>query len=90
VVWGSDSSNQLTSTARGRSDVTSPERLTELHQALLDLSPDHKSVPPYFQVLLETTVENYISGKASLVGVRVIPIERLSGSSTLPGFPKAS
>ena len=55
--------------------VTSPERLAELHQALLDLSPDHKSVPPYFQVLLKTTVVNYIPGKASLVGVRMIPIE---------------
>lgn len=55
--------------------VTNPERLAELHQALLDLSPDHKSVPPYFQVLLRTTVENYIPGKASLVAVRRIPGE---------------
>jgi hypothetical protein len=53
--------------------VTSPERLAELHQALIDLSPDHKSVSPYFQTLLQTTVENYIPGKASLVAVRVIP-----------------
>ena len=29
--------------------VTSPERLAELHQELLALSPDHKSIPPYFQ-----------------------------------------
>jgi len=55
--------------------VTTPERLAELHQALLNLSPDHKSVPPYFQVLLQTTVENYIPGKASLVGARIIPSE---------------
>lgn len=55
--------------------VTSAERLAELHQALLDLSPDHKSVPLYFQVLLKTTVENYIPGKASLVGVRMVPVE---------------
>lgn len=55
--------------------VTSPERLAELHQALLELSLDHKSVPPYFQVLLKTTVVNYVPGKASLVAVRMIPIE---------------
>jgi hypothetical protein len=53
--------------------VTNPERLAELHQALLDLSPDHKSVPPYFQALLQTTVENYVPGKTSLVCVRIIP-----------------
>jgi hypothetical protein len=55
--------------------VTNPERLAELHQALLDLSPDHKSVPPYFQALLQTTVENYVPGKTSLVCVRIIPSE---------------
>jgi hypothetical protein len=55
--------------------VTNPERLAELHQALLDLSPDHKSVPHYFQALLQTTVENYVPGKTSLVSVRIIPSE---------------
>lgn len=55
--------------------VTSPERLAELHQALLDLSPDHKSVPPYFQALLQAPVENHIPGKASLVSLRAIPSE---------------
>jgi hypothetical protein len=53
--------------------VTSPERLTELRQALMDLSPDHKTVAPYFQALLQTPVENYIPGKATLVAVRIIP-----------------
>lgn len=55
--------------------VTSPERLAELHQALLALSPDHKSIPPYFQALLQAPVENHIPGKASLVSLRVIPSE---------------
>lgn len=54
---------------------TSPERLAELHQALIDLSPDHKSVPPYFQALLQAPVENHIPGKASLVSLRIIPSE---------------
>ena len=52
--------------------ITSAERLPELHKALVALSPDQKTPPPYFQVLLETTVENYVPGKASLVAVRVI------------------
>jgi hypothetical protein len=55
--------------------VSSPERLAELRQALIDISPDHKSVPPYFQALLEAPVENSIPGKASLVSLRVIPSE---------------
>lgn len=55
--------------------VTSPERLAELHQALLALSPDHKSIPPYFQALLQAPVENHIPGRASLVSLRVIPSE---------------
>jgi hypothetical protein len=52
--------------------LTSAERLPELHKALVALSPDQKTPPPYFQVLLETTVENYVPGKASLVAVRVV------------------
>jgi len=52
--------------------ITSEERLPELHKALVALSPDRKTAPPYFQVLLKTTVENYVPGKASLVAVRVI------------------
>lgn len=52
--------------------VSSPDRLPELRKALLDLSPDHRSIPPYFQALLQTTVENSIPGKASLVAVRPV------------------
>jgi hypothetical protein len=52
--------------------VTSAERLTELRKALLALSPDQKTPPPYFQALLQTTVENYVPGKASLVAVRAV------------------
>lgn len=53
--------------------ITSPEHMAELHQALLNASPDHKTIPPYFEALLQTTVENYTPGKASLVAVRIIP-----------------
>jgi len=53
--------------------VTNAERLQELRKALVALSPDRKSPPDFFQVLLETTVENFVPGKTSLVAVRVIP-----------------
>ncbi len=53
--------------------LTNPERMTELRKALLDLSPDHKTIPSYFQLLLTTTVENSVPGKSSLVAVRIIP-----------------
>jgi hypothetical protein len=36
------------------------------------LSPDHKTVPAYFQALLSTTVENAVPGNSSLVAVRAI------------------
>jgi len=52
--------------------ITSAERLPELRKALIDISPDHKTPPPYFQALLKTTVENYVPGKTSLVSVRVV------------------
>ncbi len=45
----------------------------ELRKALADLSPEAKITPKYFQALLQTTVENYVPGKASLVAVRTIP-----------------
>ncbi len=48
------------------------ERMTELRKTLLSLSPDHKTIPPYFQLLLTTTVENAVPGKSSLVAVRII------------------
>lgn len=53
--------------------LTNPERMTELRKALLSLSPDHKTIPPYFQLLLTTTVENSVPGKSSLVALRIIP-----------------
>jgi hypothetical protein len=53
--------------------LTNPEHMAELRKALLDVSSDHKTVPPYFQVLLTTTVENSVPGKSSLVAIRIIP-----------------
>lgn len=53
--------------------VTNPERLAELRKALAERSPDRKSIPNYFQVLLSTSVENYVPGKVSLVSTRIIP-----------------
>lgn len=52
--------------------LTNPERMAELRRKLLDLSPDHKTLPPYFQLLLTTTVENAVPGKSSLVAVRLV------------------
>jgi len=52
--------------------LTNPERIIELRKALMDLSPDHKTVPMYFQALLTTTVENAVLGNSSLVAVRTI------------------
>jgi hypothetical protein len=52
--------------------LTNPERMTELRKSLMDLSPDHKTVPLYFQALLTTTVENAVPGNSSLVAVRAI------------------
>jgi hypothetical protein len=53
--------------------LTNLERMAELREALLELSPDRKTIPPYFQLLLTTTVENAVPGKSSLVALRVIP-----------------
>jgi hypothetical protein len=53
--------------------LMNPERMAELRKTLIDLSPDHKTVPPYFQALLSTSVENAVPGICSLVAVRVIP-----------------
>jgi hypothetical protein len=52
--------------------LTNPERMAELRRALMALSPDHKTVPMYFQALLSTTVENAVPGNSSLVAVRAI------------------
>ncbi len=53
--------------------LKNPERMVELRKALVDLSADHKTIPPYFQALLTTTVENAVPGASSLVAVRAIP-----------------
>ena len=52
--------------------LTSPERMAELRNALMELSPDHQSIPPYFQARLTTSVENAVPGNSSLVAVRAI------------------
>jgi hypothetical protein len=52
--------------------LTNPERMSELRNALMALSADHRTVPPYFQALLTTTVENAVPGNCSLVAVRAI------------------
>jgi hypothetical protein len=53
--------------------LTDPEHMRELHKALIGLAPDHKTVPPYFQALIATTVENSVPGTSKLVAVRAIP-----------------
>jgi hypothetical protein len=53
--------------------LTNPERMAELRKTLLGLAPDHETMPPYFQLLLTTTVENSVPGKSSLVALRIIP-----------------
>lgn len=55
--------------------LTNAERMQELRKALIALSPDHKSMPPYFQALLTTTVENAVPGPSTLVAVRTITQE---------------
>ena len=52
--------------------LTSPEKMAQLRAALAALSPDRKTIPPYFQVLLTTTVENAVPGDASIVAVRKV------------------
>jgi len=53
--------------------VTAEKHLSELREALVAVSPDRKTPPPYFQALIETTVENAVPGKARLVAVRALP-----------------
>lgn len=52
--------------------VTSAEKMAQLRAALASLSPDHKTIPQYFQVLLTTTVENAVPGDTSIVAVRKV------------------
>lgn len=53
--------------------LINPDSMAELRKVLLNLSPDHKTIPQYFQLLLTTTVENAVPGKSSLIAVRIIP-----------------
>ena len=53
--------------------LMNPESMSELRRALQNLSADHKTIPSYFQLLLTTTVENAVPGKATLVAARIIP-----------------
>lgn len=55
--------------------MTNPDRLEELRRALLAASPDGKTLPDYFQALIETAVENAVPGPSSLVAVRLVPEE---------------
>ena len=52
--------------------ITNAGHLQTLREALLKLSPQRKALPKYFQALLQTTVENFVPGKASLVSVRIV------------------
>ena len=53
--------------------LMNPESMAALNKALIATSPDHKTIPPYFQALITTSVENSVPGTASLVAVRSIP-----------------
>ena len=54
--------------------LTNRERMSELRTALLKASPDQKTIPPYFQLLLSTSVENAVPGNASLVALRILGV----------------
>jgi len=53
--------------------LINPERMSDLRKALMNLSPDHHTIPAYFQALLTTSVENAVPGNTTLVAVRTIP-----------------
>ncbi len=52
--------------------LTTPEKMAQLRSVLAGISPDHKTPPQYFQVLLTTTVENAVPGNATVVAVRAV------------------
>lgn len=52
--------------------LTNPEKMSRLRSALEAVSADRKTIPPYFQVLLTTTVENAVPGETSIVAVRAV------------------
>jgi hypothetical protein len=53
--------------------VTNPDSLQDLRGRLAALTPDKKSLPQFFQVLLTTTVENDVPGRTSFVSARLLP-----------------
>ncbi len=55
--------------------LINPERMAELRKKLLDLAPDHKTIPPYFQALLTTTVENSVPGSLRWLHSALFPTE---------------
>ena len=52
--------------------LTNPGRMSDLRKALMNLSPDHNTIPAYFQALLTTSVENAVPGNTTLVAVRTV------------------
>ena len=52
--------------------LINPEKMAELRTSLMKLSPDRKTTPSYFQILLTTTVENAVPGNASIVAIRSV------------------
>jgi len=53
--------------------VTNAERLAELRRALVAISADKKTPPPFFEALISVPVENYVPGAATLVAARNTP-----------------
>jgi len=51
--------------------VTNADRLAELRKALVAVSADKKTPPPFFEALISVPVENYVPGAASLVAARI-------------------
>ena len=52
--------------------------MAELRKALVAVSPDHKTLPAYFQALLTTTVENAVPGMHRWSQCGRSPTDRLS------------
>lgn len=52
--------------------LTNPAQMRRLREVLAALSPDHRTPPKYFQLLLTTVVENAVPGNTSIVAVRAI------------------
>jgi hypothetical protein len=66
--------------------VTNPESLEDLRNRLTALTPGKKEPPRFFQVLLATTVENDVPGRASFVSARVVPDQADAVSQQSPRY----